>query len=762
MNRLLNDMGADPDQLPLMQHALMRTWRQATGRTRAPGADGRLAERQPAAETTSPAQAFILTVKGYESVGGIAKALSNHAEKAFEELSGPERRIAEIMFRRLTNEGTGLRDTRRLASVDEVARVAGVTPTEVDRVVEAFRRPGREFLTVSMLTSGAMPANQSASGDAAASQMPPETILDISHESLIRHWGRLTGWVEEEAKAADNYRRLLYTAQMCKAGKAALWGSPDLDVALEWTTRERPNPAWAERYGGDFELTMRFLEASEAKRQEVLATSQREAQSRRQREEDERRRELAQALAFAEAESQAAQAERRRADVEQQAAAKLRRRAWILGWVVAVCCALAVLSYELYREASHNTDQARANLQAAISHKLASRANEYANEQRDLALLLSVQAHHEQNTVEARNSLLKIVASNLRIGRFLHSKGYVTGIAFSQDGRRLASVSLDGRIGSWDVASGTSSESPVGGTGDAATVTSVALSADGGMLAIGLASGTLRVVDITRQRQDVTLSGLAGPVRSVALSPDGSRVAGGTDDGSIWVWRTDDGTLLGQPPGGSDGAVRSVAFSRDNQVIAWGSQAGPIHVSTLGPHSFPPLEGHTQSVLSLVFDPSAKRLASGGADGSVRVWNMQTRRSVSLSGHNAPVASVAFSIDGTRLASGSDDGTARVWNLDHTGVSLVLTGHAGRVLSVAFAPDGTLASGGSDSIILWRTADNPSLGLRTSIEEGAIQGRNGARARMAKPWPWPVKRPFASGTSRRGSPSDSRAPRTRY
>ena len=131
--------------------------------------------------------------------------------------------------------------------------------------MEAFRHPGRSFLTP--------PPNVA---------LEPETILDISHESLIRQWKTLNAWVEAEYESAAVYRRLAETARLWRAGRAALWSTPDLENAQAWRQREHPTAAWAERYGGQFELSMQFLEASaEARRQQE--EQRRRVQSRRLR-----------------------------------------------------------------------------------------------------------------------------------------------------------------------------------------------------------------------------------------------------------------------------------------------------------------------------------------------------------------------------------------------------------------------------------------------------------------------------------------------
>jgi hypothetical protein len=201
VNRLLNDMGPDPDQLPLMQHVLTRIWTRASDGT----------------------EAVKLTLADYEKVGGLAEALSNHADEAFTELNKQQQCIAEVLFRCLSERGMDQRDTRRPVQLAAVAAVAGVSSEEIKQIVEAFRRPGCNFITPPVGTS-----------------LHPDTILDISHESLIRQWKRLNRWVEQEAASADTYRRLEQTARLWKTGQAALWSTPDLENALAWRAREAP------------------------------------------------------------------------------------------------------------------------------------------------------------------------------------------------------------------------------------------------------------------------------------------------------------------------------------------------------------------------------------------------------------------------------------------------------------------------------------------------------------------------------------------
>ena len=241
INRLLNDFGTDPDRLPLLQHALMRMW----WRRVAPGAE---------------ATGVTLAIDDYEAVGGISEALSKHAEEVYSGLEGEQKRIAQLMFRRLTERVQGRRDIRAPTRLGEIAKlVAGdaaddATVAEVAKVAEAFRGGDRNFIVA---REGPLDAG---------------TLIDIGHESLIRYWRTLAGWVEVEAESAETYRRLRDTARLWRANKAGLWGDPDLAYSLQWQRQERPTLTWASRHGTaeDFALAMRFLEESNQARRRKL------------------------------------------------------------------------------------------------------------------------------------------------------------------------------------------------------------------------------------------------------------------------------------------------------------------------------------------------------------------------------------------------------------------------------------------------------------------------------------------------------------
>ena len=228
VNRLLNDVGDNPDQLPILQHALMRSWDYWQ---------------------THQQNGVPLDLPHYESIGGMNAALSQHADEAYNELPDDRsRKIAESVFKRLTEKGADNREVRRPTRLAELGEVADAKPEEVIAVIERFRRPGRSFL---------MPP--------APETLAHDTPVDISHESLIRQWPRLVDWVKEETRSAENYKLLAKTAVRYGEGRAGLWRDPDLQIALDWQ-QQQPNATWAQRYHPGFEAAISFLQKSMALR----------------------------------------------------------------------------------------------------------------------------------------------------------------------------------------------------------------------------------------------------------------------------------------------------------------------------------------------------------------------------------------------------------------------------------------------------------------------------------------------------------------
>lgn len=237
LQRLLNDLGDTQDQLPIMQHALMRTW-----------------EYWSLHSDTSDE----VDVHHYEAIGGMAEALSQHADEAYRELSEEEKLICEKIFKALTEKGDDGRGIRRPTKLKSLAKIAETEEQEVINVVDQFRTSGRTLL---------MP-DQSV-------DVVYDTVVDISHESLMRVWIRCRDWVDEEYEAVKIYKRLAEAASMYQQGKSSLWRPPDLYIAIQWKDRFRPNLAWAVQYEPSYERAVTFLKSSQEEYEEEQRVKER-------------------------------------------------------------------------------------------------------------------------------------------------------------------------------------------------------------------------------------------------------------------------------------------------------------------------------------------------------------------------------------------------------------------------------------------------------------------------------------------------------
>jgi hypothetical protein len=241
--RLLNDLGDDYDQLPIMQHALMRTW-------------DHWAQRSPSTAS--------IDIEDYEAIGTFRHALSIHAEEAYEETGSDDaKKTTEQIFKALTDTFSDSRGIRRPTSIGDLTAICETYEAEVIRIVEIFRRPGRSFLMP--------PADVS---------LEKQSIVDLSHESLMRCWARLVGWAEQERVSADIYSRLSDAAMWCEEGRAGLWRNPELEVGEKWKRENQPTAAWAQRYNSNFDQVMSFLDRSAAEREQLSAEKKRERQKK--------------------------------------------------------------------------------------------------------------------------------------------------------------------------------------------------------------------------------------------------------------------------------------------------------------------------------------------------------------------------------------------------------------------------------------------------------------------------------------------------
>lgn len=669
-NALQNEAGNDPDQLPLLQHALMRLWDNDEDKH--------------------------LTLAEYRDLNGLRGALNDHAEQAWSELNDVQQIVTETLFRALTErssrEGQAI---RRPVKVQEVLAVAQTDLVTLQHVVEVFRQPGRNFLT----PPPPVP-------------LQPDTVLDISHESLIRQWQRLQDWVTEESKKAAMYLRLLDAAQRHRNNEADLWQGTDLALALQWRNEQKPNSEWAKRYGGEFALVEEFLNASDG--QEKLRQAEKEAL--------------------------------RQAEVK-----RLQKQLWTAAIGLVLAAGLTLWAVTERIRADDQAKQANASEQKAKKAESQATRGLFDSTLTHASLLTQI-----EDFAEARQKLHNIRQYDREVDATrVHARDLLAGFVDIMGGE--AQATLTDR-----------NDQPL-----PALVGGVAISPDGQWLAAAGERGTVALFDRTSGKlvqklngHDETAGG-TGSVRSVIFHTQQPWLFSTGDDGQISVWslpQADREAAIVQQ-WSVDSNAGSLAIDPDGQVLASGhvdglirlwqldaSQSLPVAIgNTDGPQPWRELKAHQQRIAEnggLAFSPDGQILASASYDDTVQVWNWQDEQASSkvLHGHSNDVHNVMFSLDGQRLASSSADHSIIIWDTQ-TGQKLrTLKGHQNMVFGLQFTDDDLLASASFDQTIrLWDVHTGVArrilqghtagvIGLKSWQEQGKILLYSSASNGTVKRW----------------------------
>ena len=675
LTRLVNDVGDNPDQLSILQHALNRTW----ARWQDDGGEGPL------------------DLAHYEAIGTMANALDQHAEQAYSELGTTRlEQVCEKLFKALTDKATDSRGVRRPTTLPTLCALAEATDAEVTPVIDVFRDPSRSFL---------MPPAEEALG--------ADTVIDISHESLMRVWRRLDSWADEEARSAQTYRRLADAATRHQAGAASLLRDPELQLTLDWREKNQPNETWAARYHPGFAVAMDFLTESSEARQAERAERQRQRQRERE-------------------------AEQEKADAKARHA---RFTHWVaISGAAVVLLFVAVGIFLLHNNAVYNRQ--------AQSRALATLAQDKLERDQELGTLLAIEAARatssagEPVTDQAGDLLRHIISTPHAEKRLLGSGGGLSAMFFSLDGTRLVAATSWGPRGAWrsaswvwDIASGKRLPTMVNGK----AVNTSLISPDGQRVATASSDRAVRVSDAASGKEIVTVAHNR-VITSAVFSPDGQFLATASMDGSIEVsdFRSggepysieEPGNNISFPmlfyspnskffgtvtqdkedkiikiwhinKGGMEIAkkivpeVSTVTFNGDGTIIAITSRSQEQNVviwKISSDQSFP-LCGQYNAV---TFSPDGNYLAGAGNDALVHLWNLKVSDGVkpwrTLRGHIGPVLDVVFSPDLLKIATASSDGTAKIWDVNSSSPLLSLKEVNAAIRKVAFSHDGTMVA----------------------------------------------------------------------
>jgi len=250
-------------------------------------------------------------------------------------------------------------------------------------------------------------------------------------------------------------------------------------------------------------------------------------------------------------------------------------------------------------------------------------------------------------------------------------------------------------------------------TGHSATVTSIAFSPDGRVLASGSFDRTIKLWDVSSGKEIGALPGHDGEVFSIAWSPDGRTLASGGNDSMVKLWSVSERRALRKIE--TRGSVSSVAFSPDGRTLAaggfgspslWGAQSGRALRKLVDPPSRPARFDSGDIIECVAWSPDGSTLAVGTDGNNIKLWEAASRKELpTLDAQRKRIASLAFNPDGKTLVAGTTDGVIRVWSVPQGKLLRTISAHKGPLRALAFSPNGkTLASGGYDDVIkLWDT-----------------------------------------------------------
>jgi len=642
VNRLLNDLGENPDQLPVLQHALMRTWDHWVKRVSDPGAKGVAADSGTASGSSLSQPMVDLT--DYEAVGGMAEALSRHADEVFEELPDDRHRLmAERLFKALTERAADNRGVRRPTRLQALCAIVHGTAEEIRTTIEAYRAAGRTFL---------MPMEPV--------ELQPETVIDISHESLMRVWERLRLWVEEEAQSARIYRRLAETAQLHSEERAGLYRDPDLAIARSWRDQDHPTEAWGERYHSGFSAAIQFLDASEQAK--VAGEEAREAA---------RQRELAQAKSLAEE-------QRLRAEEQRRSAYRLRWLVRGLGVVAMVALAAFLMAWAARKEAQE-------------SARLASASAEEARAQADIARQQKARADSAAETLrrQAYRTAVLRASSAMETGNGGDAVGFLEGTEESL------------RQWEWRWLNANADRSAASIATRVRSADSISLSFEARQILVSGAYGDrVNLVDPTTVPASVGGAAWRGLwVIPSAFSPDG-QVFGIRKFQSVELWNGSTRERIGELA--TSAGFFDLTFSPDGRWVIVACLDGVVRIFDLKTGEIiRNLVGHTSSLRTAVISPDGSVLVSSANDGTIRQWNARTGEPIAVTQmvSGDMLTGVAFAPDGKRFYGVSERGALVVYSTGTTNLLNASTGTGGGWNSVALSPDGRLLAAGEGNSV---------------------------------------------------------------
>lgn len=747
--------------LPVLQHALMRTW------------DYWLLNSE---------QSDIVGLEHYNAIGTVNDALSVHAEQIYGKLADDDaRKITEKIFKALTYLGDDNRGTRRPASLGEICSITGSREEDVVEIIDVFRAEGNSFL---------FPRSNV--------NLNKEVVIDISHESVMRIWKRLIGWVREETTSAQLYLRISKSAELYQNGKTGLLVNPDLLLALKWKKDNSPNEIWAKRYNPAFDRTVNYLEYSDKENKRIVAVKEKKKENTLKRarffaiflgsaslisilflvvalnlqfkaEASEKKAKEKEKIAVVESKSAAEKskeaisqgkiAEQQQLIAEEQKllaeaqkifavtqqneaiyqkslafmaerkAIKSRDEAVELKKEAEVLRDDALEQKKIAEEQQNRAENSEAKTDTlrrlAISQALAvnavkvnenqEEAQQLTDEQKQLPLVLALQSYYfnkdfggNPNNSDIYTALAEVAnASTLIRGKNAHSDA-VRDIAVSTDGKNFVSCSDDGSLKLHNIDSPTNPKKLKSASIGKVSYRTVLF--NNNLIIAGTNKGHIVVWNKNKwQEKPLVLKAHNSVINQIISSQDGGSFYSSSKDGSVKTWNSDNITSV-KTIYKTGEKITAIALDKSDNFLAIATESGNIDFVNTSNYSVKQkFKTKNGEILSLCFI-SNEDLLIGFVSGKIEIRNNENVKE--FSAHTSGVTSIIYNDLADRIISCSYDGTIKVWSLINydTEPPLIIDKHDSWVYSIALTPDKTkIISGSADKNILITSIDIEEL-----------------------------------------------------
>jgi len=702
--RLLNDAQVVKDELPLLQHALMRIW----DRNKNTHPDGEL------------------DLEDYDAIGGIEKALSNHADEALKGMSETELRLTKKMFQALTSIDENGRKIRRPARLSELKLITGADSETLLSIINRFIEGKKSFLIINNVEG------------------KDDYLIDISHESLIRQWSTLNAWVDEEAESGKIFLRLIESAKLYQENKKNLLIGNELHQVLQWYYSFRPDEAWAQHYSPYYQNSIQYLKQSE----------QEEKKQRKKK-----NRNLA--LLFAAA---------------------------IL--VIIIISRFAFLIYQnniktkeqLALNYWKNGQTARAENNFLDAFHLIAEAADRTNDKELIQDILIDEEPYLPQTclknifihgdivnsavfspdgkwiVTAGNDKIARVwdaATGKQIGDDMKHEWPVNSAVFSPDSKWILTASNDKTAGIWDIGTG----KEINSFKHEDAVTSAVFSRDGKSILTACADNYARLWDVATTKQIRSFEHAAA-VTSAVFSPDEKRILTSGNDFTARLWDAATGKLIVSL--NHKAPVTSAVFSQDGKWILTSAHDSTARLwNSINGKQTDSLK-HEAAVTDAVFSPDEKWILTAGKDKTARLWDVVTKKQIGPAmKHDGQVYSVAFSPDGNWILTAGGDKNVRLWYMATIPSKIISFKQKSIVTGAVFSPDGKwiLTSGYDSAAHIWDAASKKQIGsfMHEDVVYSAVFSPDGkwiltaSRDKTARLWDVVTKKQIGSPMKYKGA-----------